>query len=137
MTSTDIKKPFAKSFSEIENLVDEQIRKIKEKKLSATVRASLQKILRISNSRQPGYHTRWRSRFESLPLRVLKEYLWWQKNRCTPIHRHQTVSGVNPLHTINRPSNILLSDALPFAVEPFSKVSLRHPPSSGTVANES
>ena len=32
-------KPFAKSFSEIENLVDEQIRKIKEEKLSATVSA--------------------------------------------------------------------------------------------------
>ena len=39
MTSTDIKKHFAKSFSEIENLVDEQIRKIKEKRLSVTVRA--------------------------------------------------------------------------------------------------
>ena len=39
MTSTDIKKPFAKPFSEIKILVDEQIRKIKGKKLSATVSA--------------------------------------------------------------------------------------------------
>ena len=39
MVSTDIQKPFAKPFSEIENLVDEQIRKIKEKKLSVSVRA--------------------------------------------------------------------------------------------------
>lgn len=31
MASTDIQKPFAKPFSEIENLVDEQIRKIQEK----------------------------------------------------------------------------------------------------------
>ena len=39
MTSTDIKKQFAKSFHEIENLIDEQIRKIKGKRLSVTVRA--------------------------------------------------------------------------------------------------
>ena len=39
MASTDIQKPFAKPFSEIEDLVDGQIRKIKEKKLSVTVRA--------------------------------------------------------------------------------------------------
>ena len=39
MASTDIQKPFAKHFSEIESLVDEQIRKIKEKKLPVSVRA--------------------------------------------------------------------------------------------------
>ena len=44
---------------------------------------------------------------------------------------------MNPLHAVNRPSNISLSDALPFAVEPFSKVSSRHRPFLGTAANES
>lgn len=54
MACTDIQKPFAKSFSEIENLVDEQIRKIKGKKLSVTVRAWRQMIIKIWNSRHPG-----------------------------------------------------------------------------------
>ena len=44
---------------------------------------------------------------------------------------------MSPLHTVNRPSNVLPSDALPFVVEPFSKVSSRHRLSLGTVVNES
>ena len=39
MASTDIQKPFAEPFAQIENLVDGQVRKIKETKLSVTVRA--------------------------------------------------------------------------------------------------
>ena len=92
--------------------------------------------VRILSSRHTGYHTCRRSRCESLPIRALEEEVWWQKYRCTPIHWHQTVSGVDSLYTVNGSSNIPASDAMPFAVEPFSKGSLRHRPSLGTVANE-